>query len=103
MPAATSVVRLIRTEIVVLTTLFVDKMRKRAVPVDAASAIGTVVIALVAELLTIVVIAPVQAPVASVQVPEQRCMVNVLGAIDVKICWIPKEVSGVLSILLTLK
>ena len=86
MPAATSVTRLTNTEIVTLTGLVVDETRKRAVPVDATSAIGTVVIALVTEPLTIVVIAPVHAPVASVQVPAHDCILMVSGEIDEKVC-----------------
>ena len=78
-----------------LTPLLVERRRKRVVPVDAASAVGTVVIALVVVPETIVVMVPEQAPVDSVQVPEQRCMVMVSGDIDVKVCWTPNELSAV--------
>ena len=78
--------RLINTEIVTLAALDVDKIRKRRVPVVATSVSGAVVIALVTEPLTMVVMAPVQAPVASVQVPAQRCIVTVLGETDAKVC-----------------
>ena len=80
---------LTKTEIETLTPLLVESRRKRVVPVDAASAMGTVVIALFVELATMVVIvvtAPVQAPVDSVQVPAQRCIVIVSGEMDEKFC-----------------
>ena len=85
-PAVTSVASLTKTEIETLTPLLVESRRKRVVPVDAASAMGTVVIALFVELATMVVIAPVQAPVDSVQVPAQRCIVIVSGEMDEKFC-----------------
>ena len=93
-PAGLSVLSLIETEMETLTMLLVDRRRKRVVPVDAASAVGTVVIALVEVLETMVVMVPEQAPVDSVQVPEQRCMVMVSGEMDVKVCWIPNEMSA---------
>jgi len=83
------VASLTKTEIETLTPLLVESRRKRVVPVDAASAMGTVVIALFVELATMVVIvvtAPVQAPVDSVQVPAQRCIVIVSGEMDEKFC-----------------
>ena len=83
------------TEIVTLIPDFEAARRKREVPVDAASATGTVVIALVADPVTTVVIAPEHAPVDSVHVPEQRCIVTVSGETDEKICWTPYELSAV--------
>ena len=94
-PAVTSVAILMETEIVTLTPLLVDRRRKRVVPVDAASAVGTVVTALVVVLETMVVIVPEQAPVDSVQVPEQRCIAMVSGEMDEKLCCIPNELSAV--------
>ena len=61
------------TEMVVVTPLLVYNARSRTVPVDATSAIGTVVMALVpANVTTISVIAPVQFPSVSDQLPAQR-------------------------------
>lgn len=94
-PAATSVANLMATEMVTLTPLFVARRRKRDVPVDAASETGTVVTALVAVPETTVVMVPEQAPVDSVHVPEQRCIVMVSGEIEEKPCWTPKDVSAV--------
>lgn len=84
-PAATSIVRRINTEIVMLTAFFEERIRKRAVPVDAARVRGTVVIALVEEPLTMVDIVPEQSPVDSVHVPEQRCIVTVSPGVE-KVC-----------------
>ena len=83
------------TEMVTLTPLFVAARRRRDVPVDAASATGTVVIALVAEPETTVVMVPEQAPVDSVHAPEQRCIVMVSGEMEEKICWTPYELRAV--------
>ena len=90
-PAATSVASLTATEMVTLTPLFVARRRRRDVPVDAARATGTVVTALVDVPDTTVVMVPEHAPVDSVHVPEQRCIVMVSGEIEEKLCWTPNE------------
>jgi hypothetical protein len=94
-PAGISVASLTEIEIETLTPLLVASNRRRVVPVEAARGVETVVIALVVVPETMVVIAPVQAPVASVQVPAQLCMVIVSGEIDVKLCWTPNELIAV--------
>jgi len=92
-----------KTEIETLTPFVEARSRRRAVPVEAASEMGTVLIVPVAVVESMVVIEPEHAPVDSVHVPEQRCIATVSGEIEVNVCWIPKELSAVVLILLTLK
>ena len=90
-----SVLSLIEIEMVTLTPLFVAARRRRVVPVVAARATGTVVTALVEVPETMVVMVPEHAPVDSVHVPEQRCIVIVSGEMEVKLCWTPNDCSAV--------
>ena len=74
-------------EMVEVLPLVLDKARRRTVPVVAARAPVTVVNALVPLFVTtILVIAPVHAPVASVHVPAQDCRVTLSGAVVLTVC-----------------
>ena len=72
-------------EMVEVIPSIVANARRREVPVDAASAVATVMTALVTPtvVVTMVVIAPEQTPVLSVHVPAHFCNVIVSVPLDV--------------------
>ena len=74
-------------ETVEVLPLVLDNARRRTVPVTALKAPETVVKALVPLFVTtILVIAPVHAPDASVHVPAQDCRVTLSGDTVLTVC-----------------